>query len=125
MCNMFGRVDFAAVWAAQATPPHSVNQPQRDVAHEKDDDSENCGIGVDDENEIVKVDHLLGVPRAGVRMLWIAVWIVSGIHRLYWPADGINLPRRENAHFSYHPSISPGKGTKPYGWLLGVAACWG
>jgi hypothetical protein len=100
---MLGRVDFAAVWTAQAAPPHSVNQPQRDVAHEKDDNSEHCCIGVDDENEIVKVDHLLGVPRASARLLWIAVWIVSGIHRLYWPTYGINLPRTKNARFFYRP----------------------
>ncbi len=91
---MFGRVDLATMWTAYASPPHSVNKPQRDVAHQKYDYSENCCIRVDDENEIVEVDHLSGVPRAGVRMLWIAVWIVARIHRLYWPADGINLPRK-------------------------------
>ena len=91
---VFGRVDFAAMWTAYASPPHSVNKPQCDVAHQKYDHSENCCIRVDDENEIVEVDHILGVPRAGVRMLWIAVWIGARIHRTYWPADGINLPRK-------------------------------
>src|SRR5207302_8103629 len=79
MRDMLGRVDFATVRAAQAAPPQSVNQPKRDVAHEKDDDSEKRGVGVDNENEIGVVDHLLGVPRAGMRMLWISVWTLSGI----------------------------------------------
>src|SRR5437660_10640946 len=104
MRDMLGRVDFATVRAAQAVPPHSVDKPQRDVAHEKDDDSENRGVSVDDENEIVEVDHLLGLPRAGMRMPWISVWTLSGIHRLYWPAGGINLPRVENAQFFYRSS---------------------
>jgi hypothetical protein len=91
---MFGRVDLAAMGTAYASPPHSVNKPQRDVTHQKYDYSENRCIRVDDENEIVEVNQLLGVPRAGVRMLWIAVWIVARIHRLYWPTDGINLPRK-------------------------------
>ena len=94
MSYVFGRVDFAAVWTANAATPHSVNQSQCDVAHQKYDYSENRRIRVDDENEIVEVNHMLGVPRAGVRMLWIAVWIVARIHRPYWPADGINLPRK-------------------------------
>jgi len=53
---------------------------------------------------------MLGVPRAGVRMLWISAWSASGIHRLYWPADGINLPRRENAQFFYRSSRNHEKG---------------
>jgi len=91
---MFGRVDFAAMRTPYASPPHSVNKPQCDVTHQKYDYSVNCRIRVDDENEIVEIDQLLGVPRAGVRMLWIAMWIVARIHRLYWPAHGINLPRK-------------------------------
>src|SRR5437660_8761122 len=125
MRDMLGRVDFATVRAAQAVPPHSVDKPQRDVAHEKDDDSENRGVSVDDENEIVEVDHLLGVPRAGMRLLWISVWTLSGIHRLYWPADGINLPRIESAQFFYRSLRGSETERKAYGGLVGVAACWG
>jgi len=116
---MFGRVDFATMWTAYASPPHSVNKPQRDVAHQKYDYSEDCCIRVDDENEIVEVDHLLGVPRAGVRMLWIAVWIVARIHRLYWPADGINLPRKYNEQFFYRSSTGPEKSVEK-----SMADCW-
>lgn len=108
---MFGRIDFSTVWTSYAAPPHSVDQPQGDITHEKDNDPENCGVCVYDENEIVEVDHWLSVPRAGVRMLWIAVWIVSRIHRLYWPADGINLPRTKNAQFFY-PSSSRSENRK-------------
>ncbi len=86
-------VSLTTVRTSQAAPPHSVDKSQGDIAHEKDEDSEDCGVSIDDENEVVNVDHMLGVPRGVASLLWRGVWIEFEVHRPYWPAGGINLPR--------------------------------
>ena len=50
------------MWAAQATPPHSVNEAESDVAHQENHSSKNRRIGIDDEDEVVKVDHFARRP---------------------------------------------------------------
>ncbi len=68
-------VDFAAVWTPQTAPPHPEDEPQCDIAHQKSHDAEDGSVRVDDEDEVVNVDHSLGVPRAGTKVLWRSMWI--------------------------------------------------
>src|SRR5881396_3455035 len=84
-----GLVGFAAMRTAQAAPPHPVDESQGDIAHQKDN-----GVSVDDEDEVVEVDHLSGVPRASPSLLWRAVWRELEAHMLYEPTRSINLPRQ-------------------------------
>jgi hypothetical protein len=51
---------------SQTPPPHSVDESQRNVAHQEYGEGNDCGIAVYYEDEIVYVNHLLGVPRASV-----------------------------------------------------------
>jgi hypothetical protein len=57
-----GLVGFTTVWATQATPPHSIDKTERDVTHQENHSSENRSIAVDDEDEVVNVDHLARRP---------------------------------------------------------------
>lgn len=54
------------MWTAKTSSPHSVHESERDVGHQEYDDGEDGGVGVYDEDEVVYVDHLLGVPQARV-----------------------------------------------------------
>lgn len=94
MHDGLGPVLFAAMWTAQTTPPHSVHEPQSDVTDNENTDAENGGVTVYDEQEVVDVDHSLGVPRASASELWIAVWTEPLCHKLYSGRHGINLPRK-------------------------------
>ena len=62
MHNRPSLVWFAAVWTAQATPPHSVHEPQCNVADNEYTNAENGGVSVYYEEEVVNVDHLLRRP---------------------------------------------------------------
>ena len=62
MHDRLSPVLFAAVWTAQTTPPHSIHEPQSNVADNEYTDTENGGVTVYDEEEIVDVDHLLRRP---------------------------------------------------------------
>ena len=66
MCYWSGFVDFATVWAAQAALPHSVDESESNVAHQEHYGAKDCGVCIDYEDEVVNVDHFLGVPRAGM-----------------------------------------------------------
>lgn len=55
-------VDFSAVGASEAAPPHPVDEPQRQVGYEEDDDAVDGRVRVDDEDEIVYVNHLVKRP---------------------------------------------------------------
>ena len=74
---------LAAVRASNTLPPHSIDEPQGDVAYEENSYGEDCVIAVDDKEEVVNVDHLLGVPRAELSLLWIAMWTEPICHTLY------------------------------------------
>jgi hypothetical protein len=105
------------VRTTEATPPHPVDESQCDVAHQKDNDAENGSVRVDDEDEVVNVDQLSGVPEASPSLLWRAVWIELGTHMLYEPADTINLPRQNVGK----TSISESSGFRGFTkW----AGCW-
>ena len=55
-------VDFSTVRAAKAAPPHSVDEPQRQVGYEEDDDAVNGRVRVYYKDEIVYVNHLAKRP---------------------------------------------------------------
>ncbi len=48
-----GFVDFPTVRTAEAAPPHSVDESQRQIRHEEDDNAKNGRVGIDDEDEVV------------------------------------------------------------------------
>jgi hypothetical protein len=62
-------VGLAAMWTSQTPPPHSVDQSECYVAHQENGERDNGGVAIDDEDEVVYIDHLLGVPRACVSVL--------------------------------------------------------
>lgn len=80
------------MWTAKASSPHSVDKSERDVGHQEYDDGEDGSVRVYDEDEVVYIDHLLGVPWAGVVRLWTVVWTGFSVHRTYWLTVSINLP---------------------------------
>ena len=55
-------VRFAAMWTPQTTPPHSVHEPQCDVADNEHANTEYGVVTVYDEEKVVYVDHLLRRP---------------------------------------------------------------
>ena len=77
-----GFVDLAAVWAAQAALPHSVDESESNVAHQEHHSSEDCSVCIYYENEVVNVNHLLGVHRAGMTVKWRGVWTEIETHML-------------------------------------------
>jgi hypothetical protein len=77
---------------SQTPPPHSVYKSQSDVAHQEHGEGNDCGVAVYYEDEIVYVDHLLGVPRACVILLRRVQFTDIPLHRCYLTLDSINLP---------------------------------
>jgi len=57
----------------QARPPHPVDEAQGDEGHSKDGASENDRVRVDDEDEVVDVDHL-DRTRDIVFDVWRVTW---------------------------------------------------
>ena len=62
MHDRLSPVRFATVWTAQTPPPHSIHEPQSNVADNENTDPENSGVSIYDEKEVVYVDHLLRGP---------------------------------------------------------------
>ncbi len=81
----------AAMGASEARPPHPVDETQSDESHPKDDASEDYRVRVDDEDEIVNVDHL-DRPANIVFDVWRVTWGRGRLHGPYSYSAAINLP---------------------------------